>query len=288
MFVDLNGDLYDYFNGAEDLAHKRIRFVGDPVERIQEDYLRIFRYFRFFARYGEGTNHDQKTLQAIATNVDGLKGISGERIWSEMKRILPLPNSRLVVPIMVNDVAIAPHLGLPDEKRDLSEFERAHANLFGAPATVVEPITLFTSLVKSSEELQKCKARLKLSNIEFDTAFYILLNRDEKDVAIDDLRKQIALAPQSDQSHLKVFVIEFLRYVGRSADVDVIRDWQVPQFPLRGDVIGRKLVKKSNIKVVVEDLKHLWADSGFKMSESELAGEIENVIRERGFAMKDS
>ncbi len=66
MFLGLDGTLYDYFNGAEDLKRRRVAFVGDPVQRIQEDYLRILRYFRFYGRIAEeSSSHDEKTLEAI-------------------------------------------------------------------------------------------------------------------------------------------------------------------------------------------------------------------------------
>ena len=74
LFLDLKGTVYDYFDGIEDLKHRRIRFVGDPVQRIQEDYLRILRYFRFFGRLAnEHAEHDQETLNAIQENISGLQ-----------------------------------------------------------------------------------------------------------------------------------------------------------------------------------------------------------------------
>ena len=93
MFLDLEGRLYDYFGGRNDLLQERIAFVGNTVKRIQEDYLRILRYFRFYGRIvGEGDpkrlkNHDIETIKDIRTNCEGLGRISGERIWSEWKKI---------------------------------------------------------------------------------------------------------------------------------------------------------------------------------------------------------
>ena len=76
LFLDLKGTIYDYFDGVEDLKHRRIRFVGDPVERIREDYLRILRYFRFFGRLAnDNAEHDQETLKAIRENINGLQSI---------------------------------------------------------------------------------------------------------------------------------------------------------------------------------------------------------------------
>ena len=62
--VSIHGRLYDFFNGYEDLSRRRIRFVGNPAERIKEDYLRILRYFRFYARLvNNATDHDEITLK---------------------------------------------------------------------------------------------------------------------------------------------------------------------------------------------------------------------------------
>ncbi|OWK02674.1 hypothetical protein Celaphus_00010353, partial [Cervus elaphus hippelaphus] len=84
-----DGTLFDYFNGYEDLKNKKVRFVGQAKQRIQEDYLRILRYFRFYGKIVDTPgDHDPETLEAIAENAKGLAGISGERIWVELKKIL--------------------------------------------------------------------------------------------------------------------------------------------------------------------------------------------------------
>ena len=89
MSLDLQGNLYDYFNGKEHLAERRVVFVGDAQKRIREDFLRILRYFRFYGRIVPSPAlHDTATLDAIQENVDGLVKISVERVWGEMSRIL--------------------------------------------------------------------------------------------------------------------------------------------------------------------------------------------------------
>ena len=89
MSLGLDGSLYDYFGGREDLSKRRVRFVGDPRLRIQEDYLRILRYFRFYGRISlEEDNHDQETLNIIQECAEGLKKIAVERIWMEFSQIL--------------------------------------------------------------------------------------------------------------------------------------------------------------------------------------------------------
>ena len=91
MSMATDGTVHDYFAGRDDLAAGRVRFVGEPAERIAEDYLRILRFFRFQARFGRG-EPDRAAVQAISTGVPGLARLSPERVWSELKRILVVPD----------------------------------------------------------------------------------------------------------------------------------------------------------------------------------------------------
>lgn len=89
MFLGFDGSVYDYFYGMEDLKDRRVKFVGNADKRIKEDFLRILRYFRFYGRIATlPDKHDPATLKIIADNAKGLKQISGERIWVELKKVL--------------------------------------------------------------------------------------------------------------------------------------------------------------------------------------------------------
>ena len=83
--------LHDYHGGVADLAAGRVRFVGDAARRIAEDALRMLRFFRFQARYGTGTP-DTEAVAAIAASLPALDGLSAERVWSELQRILLAPD----------------------------------------------------------------------------------------------------------------------------------------------------------------------------------------------------
>ena len=87
MSLDQAGTLHDPFGGQADLASRRVRFVGEASRRIAEDYLRILRFFRFYARYAGGPP-DKAAAAAIAAATHGLARLSAERVWSELKRIL--------------------------------------------------------------------------------------------------------------------------------------------------------------------------------------------------------
>lgn len=90
LSADRTGRVFDPFGGRSDLALGIVRFVGDPVARIREDYLRILRFFRFFARFGR-VLPDAATLAALAGERAGLDRLSGERVRSEILRLVMAP-----------------------------------------------------------------------------------------------------------------------------------------------------------------------------------------------------
>jgi poly(A) polymerase/tRNA nucleotidyltransferase (CCA-adding enzyme) len=155
MSLDRRGKVHDYFGGQADLAARRIRFVGDPATRIAEDYLRILRFFRFFARYGGGTP-DEAALAAIRAGIPGLTRLSAERVWTELKGLLgapdPLPAVRLMAETGVLN-AIVP------EGTDLDRFG-ALLKTGAPPDAILRAAALLTGAATDFA------ARLHLSNVE--------------------------------------------------------------------------------------------------------------------------
>ena len=91
IYADIEGRIFDPLNGMSDLQNGIIKFIGSPEERIQEDYLRILRYFRFFVQYSK-TDYDQKIIRTIKQYINGINKISNERIFDELKKIITLKN----------------------------------------------------------------------------------------------------------------------------------------------------------------------------------------------------
>ena len=87
IYADIDGNLFDPFNGKKDLEDGKINFIGDPDTRIKEDYLRILRYIRFFLNYSK-KKHDLDTIKIIKKNLEGLYKISSERLLDEFKKLL--------------------------------------------------------------------------------------------------------------------------------------------------------------------------------------------------------
>ena len=89
LYADPSGEVIDPLGGLPDLRARRLRFVGEPAQRIREDYLRILRFFRFSATYGDpALGMDAEGLAACAELADGIDGLSRERIGAEMRKLL--------------------------------------------------------------------------------------------------------------------------------------------------------------------------------------------------------
>ena len=87
IYADIDGNLYDPFNGKKDLESGEIKFIGDAQKRIQEDYLRVLRYIRFFLNYSK-KNHKTKIIKIIKQNLEGFSKISTERLLDEFKKLV--------------------------------------------------------------------------------------------------------------------------------------------------------------------------------------------------------
>jgi len=87
MYVDIEGRIFDPINGIQDLKNKIVKFIGTPEDRIQEDYLRILRYFRFFTQYSE-LDHDPDTIRSIKKYINGINKISKEKKFYLSKKYI--------------------------------------------------------------------------------------------------------------------------------------------------------------------------------------------------------
>lgn len=116
LYAGADGAVIDPVGGLDDLAARRLRFVGDPAQRIAEDYLRILRFFRFHARYGRGAP-DDAALAACAAGAEGLARISRERIGAEMRKLLSAPDPVEAVRLMQRTGVLAQVLPGADAER---------------------------------------------------------------------------------------------------------------------------------------------------------------------------
>lgn len=156
-----DGTLHDYCGGLDDLARRRVRFIGDAGTRIREDYLRILRFFRFHARYGMG-EPDDDGLRACIAGREGLAGLSRERVRAELLKLLVAAGVVTTIGAMAGAGLLMPVIGgVPH----LSRF----AAIAGDDGADVPPTFRLAALaVTVSEDALRLREGLRLSNGEFD------------------------------------------------------------------------------------------------------------------------
>ena len=163
LFADPNdGAIFDYFGGLPDLEQRHIRFIGDPLERIAEDHLRILRFFRFHARYGAG-EPDGPALDACTARANDLMALSRERIADELLKLLGLPDPSVTVAIMLDRTVLRPVLPEIEAKRSAAlEAVIAAEREAGIGADALRRLSAL--LPSDSATADKVAARLRLSN----------------------------------------------------------------------------------------------------------------------------
>ncbi len=250
MSQSRDGTLFDYFGGQDDLAAGRVRFVGDAAARIGEDYLRILRFFRFFARYGLGAP-DDAAVAAIVALREGIGRLSAERVWSELKAILRADDPRAAVGLM-NHTGV---LGLVMPGADLDALSALVAR--GAPA---DPLLRVAALLR--EDVPEFAARLRLSGAEQER--------------LAALRMPSALAPAADDNDLRRAL------AGEDGEMLMARSWLAqddmpgwdglrarigamarPVFPLQGrDVVALGVAPGEAVGTVLLEVRRWWMDGG--------------------------
>lgn len=162
--LDAAGVLHDYADGLADLAARRVRFIGAAGERIAEDYLRILRFFRFHARYGAG-EPDRVALDACIAGRAGLEGLSRERVWTELRKLLAAPRAAETLQAMAGAGLLLPVIGGVPR---LSRF----AAIADGPGQGVYPAFRLAALaVVVGEDALRLRERLRLSNAEFERVY---------------------------------------------------------------------------------------------------------------------
>ncbi|KRX49030.1 CCA tRNA nucleotidyltransferase 1, mitochondrial [Trichinella murrelli] len=280
MFMDFDGTVYDYFGGVDDLKNRRILFVGDPNQRIQEDYLRILRYFRFYGRLSDKSDeHDLSTLSAIKHNAEGLLSISGERIWVELKRIVVGRHGHSVIATMF-DCGIYPYIGLP-KNPPIENF--AEVFITAEPFKPLS-ITMISALLENEQQICDLNSRLKLSTEERVICEFIVGKRDEAK-KIADLQHQAkyfknvcynaytrSCTPDSYKRSC-----ELMKYHGFGDALKIIESWKPPKFPVTGHMLAHLNIKPGPvITVILTRLFQKWMNSEFQMT----AGELIDAVKE--------
>lgn len=249
-----SGLVHDYFGGLADLQTHSVRFIGNPETRIAEDHLRILRYFRFFARFGQN-NPDPDALAACIKRANDLMALSRERIAGEILKILALPNPLAVIRLMLQSGIFAPILPEITEK-SLTSFEhlleRERDCLISGDA-----LLRLAALLPEDPDLARAVAqRLRFSK-EQKKYLTILLTPEQQ--------KPLALAWAVGKETAISRILRSMRDTTTAKQaIGILENWERPVFPLKGgDLIAQGLPAGPIVASVLQNIQKIWIEAGF-------------------------
>ena len=269
IYADIDGRIFDPLKGISDLKSGKIKFIGSPEERIQEDYLRILRYFRFFIKYSND-DHDQNTIKFVKQNINGLNKISNERIFDELKKIVLTKNlNRLFLQDDSKEIILNIFPQFEYYER-LNKFERLDLNL----RKNYDPCLIMAILIlDQSNNYEYFCHKYKTSN-NFKKRFYNISKNfnnlnNKKFYLEENIKKLVYTTSKNEVKDLLLFSIclnnkkddliikKLLNYV------DIC---EIPKFPISGDYLkkhgyetGEVLGKK------LKSLEEKWIENGFEL-----------------------
>lgn len=248
------GEVFDYFGGLGDLKAGRVRFIGDPLVRIAEDHLRILRFFRFLARFGDSP--DAAGLQACADRANDLMALSRERIANELLRLLVAPRAVDVVGMMLDHDIFKPVLPEIENLVRLDRTVRREERTQGTSSALVRLVALL-----SPEAVDSVGARLKLSNADRRR-----MATAAQPLAIEDMRELIyRLGTVGARDQLLLSDLDEDDAGRRLAIVD---SWQPPRLPIGGgDLVGRGLQAGPDVARTLRRIEDRWIAEGFPDAE---------------------
>lgn len=239
------GALFDYFGGLDDLKAGRVRFIGDPLQRIAEDHLRILRFFRFHARFGQAI--DEAGLAACTARANDLMALSRERIAAELLKLLAAARAVPVVALMVERGilrAVIPEIDAEGAERLAVLAEREQA------AGVAPDAIRRLAALLPPQAAEAVGARLKLSNV--DRKRLIAATAGPGDEGPRALAYRVGVAGAIDR----------LLLAGES--VDAVRDWTPPALPLTGGaLVARGIGKGPEVARLLRQVETRWIAEGF-------------------------
>lgn len=275
LYADVSGQVFDPTGqGLDDLKVRKFRFVGVADERVREDYLRILRFFRFLAWYGGQEKVDAASLRACRENQSGIKKLSVERVWMEMKKLLSAPSPVRACHIMLTNgilETVFPEANNVDGLEALVKLEAREG---------IKPDPLLRLMAMSAREpLQMALLTKRLKMSKSETARLRGWADDGAQLSTD-MPERDRLAAIYKSGKAIIFDRARLRAAGETDPIqssrwmtlaDLALGWQAPIFPVTGKDLAKAGVPKGpGMGKALKALEALWVRSGFSTEKPQL------------------
>ena len=290
LYATAEGEVIDLVGGLADLESRTLRFIGDPEARIREDFLRILRFFRFFAWYGNG-RPDADGLRACARLKAGLSRLSAERVWAELKKLLCAPDpSRALLWMRQTGVLTAV---LPESEKwgidAVHALVAAEADLGWKP----DPLLRLQAIVPpDAARMAALAERLKMSKAESARLAAWAMTDPVGPATSEAALARIAYAGdrQALEDRLRLGLASArARAVGNAAALaeaggclrllHFLESWEKPAFPLKGgDLAALGMAAGPEMGAALAKLEAGWAEGGFRESRDALLARAAEMV----------
>lgn len=275
LSVTRDGRVFDYTGGLDDLAARRVRFIGDPAKRIAEDYLRILRFFRFHATYGPGGPPDADGLAACIEGRDGLAQLSRERLRMETMKLLVGPHA-LPTLIVMSDAGLS--LRILGGVNYLASFENM-AKVEAAAGLGADPVRRLGALaVTVSEDAERLFVRLRLTNRELARLASMAEGWRRISPAVGEAGGRALIYRLGPEAFTDHALLGWARSSASAHDkawhglATLPQRWSAPAFPLKAaDFIKRGLAKGPALGAALRAAESAWIAAGFPAEAEALA-----------------
>ena len=284
MYLDKSGNLIDPTDGKKDLENRVVRFIGRPDERIKEDYLRILRYFRFLALFGD-ISPDAEVMKTISANLDKLSVVSKERQWNELKSILTLtaPN---------NAISAMSEIGLLDVYFDGTSINDAFVNLIEIESRIslsIDPILRFSTLIENSlDKANTIIKKLPLSKSD-STDLLKLSTLNKKIVSYMSMKEvRYLLYLLGRDGFQKQILVNWAMDTNNKNEVnwrslyEVAQSWEKPSFALTAkDVINMGISQGPMVGDILKEVEDWWAENDFIDDKFSLIERLKAIVQSK-------
>ena len=275
IYMDHKGKIYDPQSGLHDLKKKKVKFIGDPIERITEDYLRIIRFIRFSLQY-QCEESDKGIITAIKLNLNGIKNLSKERILSEITKIFNLKNINI---LLINEEIKKIFSIVFPEFKYLERIKKIN-NLTKFKKINLNPEIIFSILLiddTSNHEYFFHKYRTSnqfMKNLNLIANNYEIFKKN-KNFFKSDFKKNIYLLGKNNIKKLLTFIYcaepKFSKDLLDSLILE-IENFKIPKLPIDGDfLINRGIIDGKTIGLLLKKLETEWINDNFVLDENKIS-----------------
>ncbi len=273
LSVDATGVVHDHVGGLDDIAARRVRFIGDPDRRIAEDYLRILRFFRIHAAYGSGEPDRAGYLACIRAR-SGMAGLSAERMRMEILKLVVAGGAAGAVTAMADGGLLLPIFAGVAYTGPFAAMISAECVL-GLKADAVRRLGALAVAV--TEDARRVATRLRLTNAE-TRALDSMGHRWWRLAGMDEARARRRLYRLGADRYRDRLMLAWSR-AGRADNAVQWQEfatlperWTAPKFPLKAaDFIARGIAEGPMLGQVLASAEDAWLAADFPLGEASLA-----------------